>query len=127
MPPHNPGSLDDQVYTDIIVYVLAENDLLEGHEEFEADSEELLRFVIARDEPQEELEEEVERLREELHEPFEEEAVPTTVPPITPDEEPEAPEPEDPEEPEAEEPERGQPAPPDHQEGEGLGQQQEGR
>jgi mono/diheme cytochrome c family protein len=75
MPPHAPRFLPDQDYADVIVYVLTENGVLEGFEEYGARSEELRRLVIRplalEGEPQEEIEERVEQLRETLHEPHE--------------------------------------------------------
>jgi mono/diheme cytochrome c family protein len=71
MPPHSPGTLDDQDYTDIIVYALAENGLLEGHEQFRANDPELLGFIIVREgEEPEGLQQRIERLREAVHAPF---------------------------------------------------------
>ncbi len=73
MPPHSPGSLDDQAYTDIIVYILSENGVLGGDEEFRPRDPRLEALIIGTGEQQDfTLEHRINELRRTLHEPFEE-------------------------------------------------------
>jgi mono/diheme cytochrome c family protein len=77
MPPHGAGSLPEQLYADIVVYILTTNGVLEGFESFAPGDDEFRSLVIERGrtadgEPA--LEEQVDRLRETLHGPQEDDA-----------------------------------------------------
>ena len=73
MPPDNPGSLEDQAYTDILVYILSENGLLEGDEEFRPYDPLLEAMIIGTAQEQDfTLQHRIEELRRTVHEPFEE-------------------------------------------------------
>jgi mono/diheme cytochrome c family protein len=83
MPPHGPAFLSEQTYADIIVYMLTESGVLEGHEGFRPFDEEFRMLTIApRPMPDErdQLETQVERLRETLHEPHDEPMLEVTGP-----------------------------------------------
>ena len=83
MPPHGPAFLSEQTYADIIVYMLTESGVLEGHEGFGPYDEEFRMLTIApRPMPDErdQLEAQVDRLREALHEPHDEEMIDVTGP-----------------------------------------------
>lgn len=70
MPPHGAGSLREQTYADIVVYLLTANGVLEGFESFAPGDEAFRMLVIERrqgDDGLPALEDQVESLRETLH------------------------------------------------------------
>jgi mono/diheme cytochrome c family protein len=72
MPPHGPGFLSEQTYADIIVYMLRESDILDGHEDFRPHDEAFRTLVIApraTADGRPELEAQVERLRRAIQAP----------------------------------------------------------
>ncbi len=71
MPPEAPRSLADEAYVDLIVYVLTENGLLEGDEEFEPGDARLEAMIIGTAADQDlTLQRRIDELRQTLHRPF---------------------------------------------------------
>jgi mono/diheme cytochrome c family protein len=46
MPQHNPGSLSDQEYVDVVAYILAYNEMPPGESDLEADLDALADIMI---------------------------------------------------------------------------------
>jgi mono/diheme cytochrome c family protein len=72
MPPHGPGFLSEQTYADIIVYMLRESDILDGHEDFRPHDEAFRSLTIApraTADGRPELEAQIERLRRAIQAP----------------------------------------------------------
>lgn len=71
MPPQAPGSLGDEAYVDLIVFILSENDVLEGDEDFVPLDPALTNTIIGGPEQQDHtLQQRIDGLRQALHEPF---------------------------------------------------------
>lgn len=71
MPPQAPGSLGDEDYVDLIVFVLSENGVLEGDEEFAPLDPTLDSTIIGGPELQDNtLQQRIDTLRQTLHLPF---------------------------------------------------------
>lgn len=86
MPPHGAGSLREQTYADIVVYLLTANGVLEGFESFTPGDVAFRTLVIERRQGADDLpalEDQVDRLRETLHGP-QDDVEPTVIGPLLP-------------------------------------------